>query len=31
MAGALDYETAPSYTLTVEAGDGRGGAGTATA
>ena len=30
VAGALDYETTPSYTLTVEAGDGRGGAGTAT-
>ena len=25
VAAALDYETAPSYTLTVEASDGRGG------
>ena len=30
VAGALDYETAPSYRLTVEAGDGRGGAATTT-
>ena len=30
VAGALDHETAPSYTLTVEASDGRGGAATAT-
>ena len=28
VAGALDYETAPSYGLTVEAGDGRGGTAT---
>ena len=25
MAGALDYETTSSYTLTVEASDGNGG------
>ena len=30
VAGALDHETVPSYTLTVEASDGRGGAATAT-
>ena len=30
VAGALDYETAPSYSLTVEAGDGRGGTATTT-
>ena len=30
VAGALDYETAPSYTLTVEAGDGNDGSATAT-
>ena len=30
VGGALDHETAPSYTLTVEASDGRGGATTAT-
>ena len=29
VAGALDYETAPSYTLTVQAGDGTGGSATA--
>ena len=29
VAGALDHETAPSYTLTVEASDGRGGTATA--
>ena len=28
VAGSLDYETAPSYELTVEAGDGRGGTAT---
>ena len=30
VAGALDHETAPSYTLTVEASDGQGGEDTAT-
>ena len=30
VAGALDHETVPTYTLTVEASDGRGGAATAT-
>ena len=30
VAGALDHETVPSYTLTVEAGDGRGGVATTT-
>ena len=30
VAGELDYETAGSYTLTVEAGDGRGGSDTVT-
>ena len=30
VAGGLDYETASSYTLTVEAGDGNGGTDTAT-
>ena len=30
LAGTLDYETASSYTLTVEASDGKGGKGTAT-
>ena len=29
VAGALDHETAPAYTLTVEASDGNGGASTA--
>ena len=28
VAGALDHETAPTYSLTVEAGDGRGGTAT---
>ncbi len=31
VAGALDYETAASYTLTVQAGDGNGGTATAAA
>ena len=30
VAGALDYETTPSYSLTVSAGDGRGGTATTT-
>ena len=30
VAGVLDYETAASYTLTVQAGDGNGGTATAT-
>ena len=30
VASALDHETTPSYRLTVEAGDGRGGAATTT-
>ena len=30
VAGALDYETTPSYSLTVAAGDGRGGTATTT-
>ena len=30
MAGALDFETTPSYTLTVQADDGNGGTATAT-
>ena len=30
VAGALDHETAPSYSLTVAAGDGRGGTATTT-
>ena len=30
VAGALDYETAASHTLTVQAGDGNGGTATAT-